>query len=592
MFGRLRQRWFGPDVPLARSIGASAFLVGLLAMLVSGGLSLTFSLMAIPQAQEEAHRQAAELFATQAEAHIEAHAKAIRAIADSPLVWTAISDSYGREAYLRPFLDGQKDILAGHVLQLLDYRARHLYGSETDSPAGQEVRQLAMRVIESGKVLSKLVGPGERQLLTGYPVIYPYTREPIGVLVSLSDFDHLYKPLATLLDQTHSLTLLANGRPIMEGAAGMPTYQAVLRPLRLSEGSLQEIRLAVEYASLERDWIKSLWIQIAIHGCIGALIVLSLWSLARRASDRLTQRLVRLARACDAATPGHAAHLPDDAGGDEIGSLTRTLKAVFTAHQQLNEELEARVAARTAELLKAKEEAERLAQVKSQFLANMSHEIRTPMNGVLGMAHVGKLRAAGQPRVEDAFNKILESGNLLLGIINDILDFSKIDTGEVKIENTPVDATLLAREVIELTRPRAAAKGLEIHLDLAAGLPPHGYSDPTRLRQILLALLSNAVKFTEAGHVGLSLACENGMLLARVADTGIGMTEEQLARIFNAFEQADGSTTRQYGGTGLGLAISRRLAELMGGRLGVESTPGVGSVFELRVPYPTQSSGM
>jgi signal transduction histidine kinase len=584
----LLQRWFGPDVPLARRIGASAFLVGVVAMVLSGGLSLFFTLSEIPRSQEASHRQALQLFVTQTEARIEAHEQTIRSIAQSALVWTAISDSYGREAYLRPFLDGQQQSLTGHQLQLLDYRGRNLYGEKALPELQREIHALAARVLAAGKLQSALVDSANRQLVTGYPVIYPYTHEPIGVLISLSDLDHLYQPLVALLDDAHKLRLLVNRQTFFDNAAGLPAYLPVRQQLRFEEG-MADIDLALEYASTERAWLKGLLAQTAIHILLGLLISIALWLLARRAAARLTERLMQLADACDTVTPGHAASLPLDRAGDEVGRLSRTLRSSLEAYDKLNAELEDRVDARTAELRLAMEEAERLAQAKSQFLANMSHEIRTPMNGVLGMAHVGKRRAAGNPKVEEAFDKILASGNLLLGIINDILDFSKLDAGMLKIEQTDVDLPRIAREIVELLQERAQAKGLELVITLAPGLPAHCLSDPLRLKQILLNLLSNAVKFTEIGRVELLLAREGEALIVRVTDTGIGITPEQQSRIFNAFEQADGSTTRSYGGTGLGLAITRRLVDLMNGEIRVESSPGVGSVFEVRLPFEQSS---
>jgi CheY-like chemotaxis protein len=232
----------------------------------------------------------------------------------------------------------------------------------------------------------------------------------------------------------------------------------------------------------------------------------------------------------------------------------------------------------------AREAAERLARVKSEFLANMSHEIRTPLNGVLGLARIGYRDNAGR-KAQNLFARILDSGGLLLGIVNDILDFSKIEAGKLHLEAIPVDLPRLLRNTADALRERSDGKDLKLSVVLAPDLPSVCCTDPLRLRQILTNLLSNAIKFTGQGEVKLFAGLENDSLLLRVSDTGIGMDEQQLARLFIAFEQADTSTTRRFGGTGLGLAITKRLTELFGGTIRADSQPGRGSHFEVRIPY-------
>jgi signal transduction histidine kinase/DNA-binding response OmpR family regulator len=232
----------------------------------------------------------------------------------------------------------------------------------------------------------------------------------------------------------------------------------------------------------------------------------------------------------------------------------------------------------------ARQAAERDANIKSEFLANMSHEIRTPLNGVLGMAQIGHRESAGRERSRKMFSRILESGRLLLAIVNDVLDFSKIEAGKLAIEAVPVDPRLLVDEAISALEPPAGQKKISLVADKDASLPAAFLGDPLRISQVLLNLLSNAVKFTDNGEVRLRARLEEGKLVFEVSDTGIGMTAEQMTRIFSPFEQGDSSTTRRFGGTGLGLAISRHLAALMGGDLQATSTPGAGSRFELRLP--------
>jgi len=236
--------------------------------------------------------------------------------------------------------------------------------------------------------------------------------------------------------------------------------------------------------------------------------------------------------------------------------------------------------------------AENLARARSEFLANMSHEIRTPMNGMLGFAQIGQRNYQNPEKARNAFDKIIASGNQLLGVVNEILDFSKIDAGQLKVEAAEMSLAETLDRAIELVAERARAKGLELRLDKAPDFPERCVSDPLRIGQILLNLLSNAVKFTEAGQVTLSASRHGDELVFRVADTGIGMSEEQLGYVFNPFQQADGSTTRKFGGTGLGLAICKRLLELMHGTIRVESLPGAGSRFEFRLPYVAPGAPM
>jgi two-component system sensor histidine kinase/response regulator len=231
----------------------------------------------------------------------------------------------------------------------------------------------------------------------------------------------------------------------------------------------------------------------------------------------------------------------------------------------------------------ARQAADAAAQAKADFLANMSHEIRTPMNAIIGFSNLA-MKTELDRKQRDYLSKIQQSGKHLLGIINDILDFSKIEAGKLPVEHTDLELEKVLENVSNLISEKTAAKGLELIFNVEKGTPNYLLGDPLRLGQILVNYANNAVKFTEQGEIIVSARVleetdQDCFIRFAVSDTGIGLTEEQMGKLFKSFQQADMSTSRKYGGTGLGLAISKKLAELMGGAVGVESEYGKGSTF-------------
>ena len=251
--------------------------------------------------------------------------------------------------------------------------------------------------------------------------------------------------------------------------------------------------------------------------------------------------------------------------------------------------LSVRAEENSEKLKKALADAEEAASAKSEFLANMSHEIRTPLNGIIGTSHLLEETELDRSQ-KDYVNIIQVSGNSLLTLINDILDFSKIEAGKMEIETTVFDMEEALYNVADIILPKATEKELDILVDVKCRLPEVLIGDPGRLKQILLNFASNSVKFTSEGYILFQVSqtnCSDDEMSLRISvtDTGIGMNKDACEKIFSKFTQADSSTTRKYGGTGLGLAISKQLTELMGGEIGVDSTPGKGTTFWVELPF-------
>ena len=319
-----------------------------------------------------------------------------------------------------------------------------------------------------------------------------------------------------------------------------------------------------------------------------ALLALALTLLlAYRLARSLAQPIRAMDRTVQAIKDGnYRAELPTD-DSSELGELARHINRLASGLAQAQREQQRSI----TQLVAAREDAERANRAKSDFLAMMSHELRTPMNGVLGMLQLLETTEQSGEQVEYTALAI-ESTEHLLRVINDILDFSRIERGSLALENIPFRPLELIAGSVQAFRPSAQQRELQLLQETQAGLENiEARGDPTRLRQILVNLLGNALKFTEAGSITVTTRwriqdAQTLWLSCAVRDTGIGIPADRLQHMFDAFEQADTSTSRRYGGTGLGLSIARTLAERMGGHLHAESVVGAGSTFTLEIPLP------
>ena len=331
--------------------------------------------------------------------------------------------------------------------------------------------------------------------------------------------------------------------------------------------------------------------QHFLGGAFVALLVLLGFASATyafRLARSLTAPLTALAGTTDRIVRGERAVVVDQGAPDEIGRLQAGFAAMVTALSDREAALEStnrELGRANTDLEDTNVELSRANRLKSEFLANMSHELRTPLNAIIGYSQLmldGIDGELNEQQVAD-LKRVTTAGSTLLGLINGLLDIAKIEAGRMEIGQEHVDVSAAVLKVVDLVRPTAEAKNVELRTAIPSDLPA-ALADPPRFDQVLTNLLANAVKFTEQGSVTVTARAFGGDIVVSVTDTGIGIAPEAQSYVFDEFRQEDASTTRQYGGTGLGLAIAKKLVELQGGRIWLESTPGVGSTFSFTLP--------
>ena len=525
------------------------------------------------------------------EARDAAHEEVDRLVQETDLL-TQLVQSYTTTG-LTPYLDVYYDILAVRAGEKAPLAGQDLVRYWRDRVAGRDQPPLP----EGGAATSLLQRLEQQHFsdreLAAVRVMMELTDRMQGIeTVAFAATQGLYDPATG--------EFVSDGRPDAQFAVAhvhSPRYAAMRADL---VGAVSRLAVLVHdrteraIAEARQRQENAVWLTLGLDGALFVLVALALAVMQRRVIEpiaHLDEQASHYARG-----DYRARVAINDGRVQELQALSQTLNHMAEA---IEEDLRERDHVQQV-LQRARDQAEAAAHTKAMFLANMSHEIRTPMNAIMGMTQLA-LQTDLTAQQRNYLDKALGASRLLLGLINDVLDFSKIEAGGMTLESNPFRVEEVVGQALGLVRQRAQEKELELLCDFVdpALFTAHAAlkGDALRLGQVLTNLLSNAVKFTSAGQVRLRVdtfdlpvgtpAGQIGLSVA-VQDSGIGMTDEQIAGLFREFAQADVSTTRRYGGTGLGLAISKRLVELMGGTLAVRSQPGQGSTFELRVTLPVE----
>jgi signal transduction histidine kinase/CheY-like chemotaxis protein len=698
---------------LAQRFQRYAFLLATLLVLLLGGTIFVVHTVATRDNLQISNAAALNILASGLKTELQHQADLLHELSQSSLVGTALSDSVGREAYLRPYLRNLNDNPLNMRISLLDYRGRFVSGvAQTIEALPAAANEAIAGILNNGKPGSYLDVSNETHLYLLFPVRFPYTDDTIGVLVG--DI-----PITTELAARASGIDSALGFGVAAGNIEFFTYPATISG---RYGSFAETikhpvlpdlyQFRIELFNTQSYW-HGLFRFALIYLIVAAFMVGIVWNASSLVATYARGRLNQLMQAIKS----QALSIPVDGGPeDEIAALARALKDSFAAEQARQAELSRQVAERTHELacseellrsaiettgeafaifdpddqllycnahyrqlhapiahllqagqnfsalisalaaariedgasaetvapwqahrlamhrntgnlieqigerwvkiiedrtpsghfvsfyvditeqVNARHAAEAASQAKTTFLATMSHELRTPMNGVLGMAEL-MLRSPLSEKQQRQLSLIKDSAASLNAILVDILDYAQIETRHLTLHPAPFSLREILDDISALFAPAAEAKAIALNLNIAPDISPQFIGDAVRVRQILNNLLANALKFTHAGSVTLAARGEPdgansnlSWVTLTVNDTGIGIPADKQALVFEAFKQADGSHSRQYGGTGLGLTISRRLAEAMGGTLTLESTPGLGSSLILRLPLEIDHS--
>ncbi len=516
----------------------------------------------------------------------------LQQLANHPMLANALTDSIGRDTYLKPFFLEHPLAKQTHGALLLgDFNGHSLLTTDTALENWVANSPLVKKVIATSQANAELTA--EHQLVIAYPVIFPPTGSTEGIVV------YRLNLLALLADEDEKLNSLIKIDVNNQSVSNVPdTLTNILETSKqlVLPTPLDHLDFIVTVMQFKQPLQKPLYKMIQAYLVAALLLsILAVW-LAKHLSRNLLKNLNALITEVDAISnsadiPKHPNLLERDT---ETVRLALAFDRLVTRLHQSYSNLEDKVTERTADLAAAQAAAEAASKAKSNFLANMSHEIRTPMNAIIGFTELAQDTQLNSKQ-RDYLSKVQQASKSLLGIINDILDFSKIEAGKVDIELNPFSLEELRHDIADQFTTQAQSKGIALSLEISPPSPNKVIGDVMRIRQVLNNLINNAIKFTQHGEINTKIEVveheDNRYLLSvTVRDTGIGMSNQEMERLFQAFTQADNTISRRFGGTGLGLAISRQLVELMGGQISVTSQPGIGSTFTFTVPVTTASA--